>query len=96
MVITEITLDPQKVVPGDPLRFRVGEPAVEGGYVVDRIRYCPETRVFNKGLEIGQGCYAVYLNNVDNRRLVSEEVVTTVDVVKETKSTAEADVNLPE
>ena len=96
MIITEITLDPQKVIPGDPLRFRVGEPVVEDGYVVERIRYCPATRVFNKGLEIGQGCYAIYLADVQNRRLVTEKVVTTVDAIKETKSTAEADVSLPE
>ena len=99
MKINEITLNPQKVIPGDPLRFRVGQAVVEEGHVVEKINYHPATRLFNKGLEVGISCYAVYFAGIPERRLVAEETVTTVEAVKEeTKKNAntEAAVALPE
>lgn len=97
MQINEITLNPQCVIPGDPLRFRVGEPVVEDGHIVEKINYHPGSRLFNKGLEIGVPCYAVYLVGIEERRLIAEEIVTTREVVKEAKKNAntEAEVALP-
>jgi len=90
MKITEITLNPQMVIPGDPLRFRVGEPVTEGGHGVEKIAYNPITRLFNKGLEIGQGSYAVYFTDIAERRLIVESMVTSVEAVKENKAVAPA------
>jgi hypothetical protein len=86
MEINEITLNPEKTIPGDPLRFRVGEPVVEGGHVVEKINFHPENRTFNKGLEIGTACYAVYFENIPERRLVVADVITTVEAVKAQKT----------
>lgn len=98
MKINEITLNPMMTIEGDPQRFRVGQPAVPAGHVVEKINYHPVTRLFNKGLEIGQSCYAVYLQDIPERRLIMEPMVTSVEAVKEvTKTTtAEASVELPE
>ena len=98
MKINEITINALMAIPGDPLRFRVGAPVVEGGHIIEKINYHPVNRVFNKGLEIGGGCYAVYLIGTPNRRVIMETMVTSVDVVKEVKVTAntEANVTLPE
>ncbi len=97
MKINEITLNPQMVNDLDPVRFRVGESVIEGGHVVEKINYHPANRVFNKGLEIGGGCYAIYLVDIPERRIIMEGMVTSVEVVKEAKAEAntEASVDLP-
>ncbi len=94
MKIVEITLDPTKIGPQDPLRFRVGEPVVEGGHVVEKINYNPKNRLFNKGLEIGMACYAVYFTNIPERRLIVETIVTSAEVVKEVAVNPEAAIPL--
>lgn len=98
MKINEITINPTMTIPDDPLRFRVGEAIVEGGHVVEKINYNPATRVFNKGLEWGQSCYAVYFVGIPERRLITEDVVTSAEVAKETPTVPniEATVELPE
>jgi len=98
MKISEITLNPQVIIPGDPLRFRIGTEIVEGGHIVEKITYCPKTGLFNKGREIGGGCYAVFLEGIPERRLIAEDAVTTVEVAKEVKSLTltEAAIDLPE
>lgn len=99
MKINEITLNPTMAIPGDPLRFRVGEPVIEGGHEVDKIVYNAFNNLFNKGLEIGFGCYAIYFVGIPERRLINENAVTSAEAVKEVvKKTAsdEANVELPE
>ena len=85
MIITEINRNPQKVPEGTPLTFRIGEPLHEGGFTVEKIIYHPGTRLFNKGLEVGQGCYAVYFEGIDERRLIMEDTVVDIEAVKEQK-----------
>lgn len=98
MKINEITINPQMSIPGDPLRFRVGHPAVADGHVIDKINYHPSSRIFNKGLEFGRACYAIYFADIPERRIICEEAVISAEVVKETKQpeNAEASVGLPE
>ena len=100
MKITEITIDPTTTIPGDPLRFRVGDSVIEGGHVVEKITYNPICNAFNKGLEIGVPCYAVFFDGIPERRLVVERVVTSVEVVKEASKKVtvnpESSVELPE
>lgn len=96
MIITEITLDVQKVIPGDPTRFRVGMPVVEGGHVVEKIVYHPDYDRFNGGGEIGFACYAVFFSGIPERRLIATKIVTTLEAVtiKVNKSEG-AGINLP-
>lgn len=98
MKINEITINPTMAVPGDPLRFRVGEPVTEGGHVVEKINYHPDNRIFNKALEWGRPGYAVYFLDIPERRLIDESMVTSAEVVKETKQSEdmEASIGLPE
>ena len=93
MKINEITTSPAMTIPGDPLRFRVGVAVNnngEAGHVVEKINYHPANKVFNKGLESNQGCYAVYFAGIPERRLIMEVAVTSLEVVKETASAAAA------
>jgi hypothetical protein len=100
MKINEITVDPQKTIPGDPLRFRIGQPIVEGGFVVEKIVYRPERTLYNKGAEIGFSCYAVNFVGIPERRLIAESVVTSIEVVNDTTTkktvNTESSVDLPE
>jgi hypothetical protein len=85
MKINEITLNPMMVVPGDPLRFRVGEAITtngEAGHVVEKIAYNSSHNTFNKSLEIGVPCYAVYFRDIAERRLIAEGCVTSIEAVK--------------
>lgn len=101
MVITEITLDATKAVPGDPLRFRVGQPVVEGGHVVEKINYNHSKDLYHKGEEFGRPCYTIFFEGITERRLVDENIVTTMEVAMppKTKKSAAAEgatVSLPE
>ena len=99
MKILELTLNPMMTIPGDPMRFRVGDPVVEGGRTVEKINFHPPTGAFNKANEVAASCYAIYFVGIPERRLVMADVVTSVEAVKETtKKTdnTEATVELPE
>ena len=88
------------VIDGDPLRFRVGQPVVEGGHVVEKVNFHPPTKVFNNANEVLGCCYAVYFAGIPERRLVMADIVTSVEAVKETTKKAaiaeEAAIELPE
>jgi len=86
MKINEITINPQMTATGDPLRFRVNE-AIEingqPGHIVKKITYNPVTRLFNKGLEVGNSCYTVYFNDIPERRIIMDNTVTSIEAVKD-------------
>ena len=97
MKINEITLDKTMIIDGDPARIRVGEAVIEGGHTVDKINYHPSNRLFNKGLEIGIACYAVYFTGIGERRLIAVGTVTGVEVIKDMAPVnAEANIPLPD
>jgi hypothetical protein len=96
MKINEISFYPHMVIDGDPLRLRVGHPAIEGGHVVEKINFHPANREFNKGLEITGSSYAVYFEGIPERRIVLAGMVSQVEVVKEVKVNPESEVELPE
>lgn len=85
MKITEITLNPQMVPEGDPIRFRIGTPVIEGGHIVEKILFCPQNNMFNRGREIATGCYTIYFENIPERRLIIADIISSVEVVKEQK-----------
>lgn len=93
MKINEITLNPQMVPNGDPLRFRVGESIIEGGHVVEKISFHPSNNLFNKGREVSTGCYSIFLVDIPERRLIMENVVSSTEVVTEKKAKA---IDIPE
>lgn len=86
MKINEIVLNPQMVPDGDPLRFRIGEPIIEGGHVVEKISFHPANNLFNKGREISTGCYGIFLVDIPERRLIMENIVSSAEVVTEKKA----------
>lgn len=97
MKINEITLNPQTFPAGDPLRLRVGEAPVEGGYVVEKITFHPSNHLFNKGREIGTGSYAVFFEEISERRVIAADAVSSIEVVVEKKKTNDSHVpELPE
>jgi hypothetical protein len=100
MVITELTLDATRAIPGDPLRIRVGQPVVEDGYVVEKINYQPKTNLYHKGEEYAHPCYVVFFVGIPERRLIAESMVTTMEVTmpakNKTTATEGANVSLPE
>ena len=83
MKINEITLNPQMVPAGDPLRFRIGDPVIEGGHVVEKITFYPDNNLFNKGREVSAGCYSIFFIEIPERRLVMSNTVSSVEVVTE-------------
>lgn len=83
MLITEITMDPTKVQPGHPLFLRVGEPAVDGGHIVEKITWNPANALFNKGKEVGEAGYVVFFSDISERRFVKDWMVTSVELAKE-------------
>lgn len=85
MKINEITLNPQTIPDGDPLRFRVGNPVVEGGHVVEKIVFHPENNLFNKGREVSIGCYSVFFVDIPERRLILSNIISSLEVVAEKK-----------
>lgn len=95
MLINEIRLIPNMVGEGDPTVFRVGQEIIEGGHVVEKINYHPTGRLFNKGLDFGVACYAVYFEGIPERRLIGEKVVYSAEVVKDTRG-SEANIQLPD
>lgn len=97
MKITEITLNPQMFPVGDPTRLRVGEAAVEGGHLVEKITFHPSNDVFNKGREVSGGSYAVFFEGIPERRMIMEHAVSSAEVVIEKKKPEVADIpDLPE
>lgn len=91
MRITEIIRD-QKLIPeGDPIRFRVGEPVVEGGHIVTKIVHHKDG--YNKGRQGAFSCYAVHFEGLDSRRIIAVSTVVDMEVSlegAEPKSTIEA------
>lgn len=87
MRINEITLNPQMVPEGTPTRFRVGQSVIEGGHTIEKISFCPENNIFNKGREISAGCYTIYFVGIPERRLIMANTLSSAEVVKETSTT---------
>lgn len=85
MKINEITLNPQTVPVGDPLRFRVGEAVIEGGQVVEKITFYSNTDLFNKGREVSTSCYSIFFVGIPERRLILSGTIVSIEVVKEKK-----------
>lgn len=97
MKINEITLNPQTFPTGDPSRLRVGEAPVEGGHVVEKITFHPSNNLFNKGREVGTGSYAVFFEEIPERRIIAADAVSSIEVVTEKKKTDDNHVpELPE
>jgi hypothetical protein len=106
MKITEILVNPQMSVEGDPLRFRIGYPVqvlneigeVVDGHVVEKILFKPDHKLFNSGLELDFACYVVFFEGIPERRCIRADMVTSLEAVKEeTKSkSTEASANLPD
>lgn len=95
MKINEITLNPQMLPPGDPSRLRVGIPVIEGGLVVEKITFYPCSDLFNKGREVGAGCYAVFFVDIPERRILMANTISSIEVVTEKKKTV-ANESIPE
>lgn len=95
MKINEIVINPQMVPVSDPLRFRVGTSAIEGGYIVEKIVFYPDNNLFNKGREVATGCYAVFFVDIPERRIIMSGVVSSVEVVTEKKEKTD-DNSVPE
>lgn len=95
MKINEITINPQKVSNEDPLRFRIGTPVVEGGHLVEKITFHPCSDLFNKGREVGTGSYAVFFEEIPERRLIMADIVVSAEIVAEKKKKVE-EPNVPE
>ena len=95
MKINEITLNPQMLPPGDPSRLRVGIPVIEGGLIVEKITFYPCNNLFNKGREVGTGCYAIFFVDIPERRIIMADTVSSVEVVTEKKKKA-VDEPIPE
>jgi len=85
MKINEITLKPQMIPNGDHLRFRVGDPVVEGGHIVEKILFYPDNNLFNKGREVSTGCYSIFFVEISERRLVMSDTISSIEVVTEKK-----------
>ena len=94
MKINEISLKLHTVPAGNPLRFHVGEPIAEGGYIVEKINFHPSSNLFNKGREVGAGCYSIFFLEGAERLLIMADTVSSVEVVAEKKKTV--DTNVPE
>lgn len=92
MVITEITLDPQMALPDQPLQFRIGQPAIAGGHIVEKITYNPDQALFNKGREVGEAVYAIFFEGIPERRVIKDRMVTSIELAKEKKPEA----NIPD
>lgn len=86
MKINQITLNPQKTPAGTALLFRVGEVAVDGGQVIEKITFHPDNNLFNKGREVSAGCYSVFFEETPERNLIMASGVASIEVVTEKKN----------
>lgn len=96
--IVEIIRDKRSVSEDVPLRFRVGEAVMEGGYVTKTILYCPGG--YNGGTKGRWAAYAVKFEETKEVRMIPESEVVDVCVIAENPSSdevnSEAAVDLPE
>ena len=82
MTINEISLN--KSAPDhEPRKVRVGEPIIEGGHMVEKIVFHSSNALFNKGREIEGGCYAIFFADIPARRLIKQDIVASIEVVKD-------------
>ena len=85
MKINEINLNPQMIPNGDPSRFRIEEPVIEGGHTVEKIIFNPNNNLFNKGHEVTTECYSIFFRDIPERRLVMANAVVSIEAVTEKK-----------
>ncbi len=85
MQIQDITLKPNFVLPEDPKRFVIGQPVVEGGFIVEKITYNPQHDLYNKGKEVGRPGYTIHFMGIPERRFIPEEMVGPIQLGPEPK-----------
>ena len=96
MKINEIRLDPRSQTTDAPVVFRINEPVVEDGYVVEEIKFFNSLlKPFNKACEISGDVYVIYFKGIKERRIIRAETVTSVEAIAD-KFTNIENTQLPE